>query len=36
VTGTGVELTLVMRDEAHCEELLARLGEEGYAIERLR
>ncbi len=36
VTGTEIELTLVMRDEAHCEELLARLEEQGYAVERLR
>ena len=36
VTGTGIELTLVMRDEAHCEDLLARLDELGYAVERLR
>jgi len=36
VTGTGIELTLVMRDEEHCEELLARLDEQGYAVERLR
>ena len=36
VTGTGIELTLVMRDEAHCEDLLAHLDELGYAVERLR
>jgi threonine dehydratase len=36
VTGTEIELTLVMRDEEHCEELLAKLREEGYAVERLR
>jgi threonine dehydratase len=36
VTGTGIELTLVMRDEAHCEELLASLDERGYPVERLR
>jgi threonine dehydratase len=36
VTGTEIELTLAMRDEEHCEELLARLGEGGYAVERLR
>jgi threonine dehydratase len=36
VTGTEIELTLVMRDEAHCEELLAKLGEQGYAVERLQ
>jgi threonine dehydratase len=36
VTGTEIQLTLVMRDETHCEELLARLDEGGYAVERLR
>ncbi len=36
VTGTEIELTLVMRDEEHCEELLSRLDERGYAVERLR
>jgi threonine dehydratase len=36
VTGTEIELTLAMRDEEHCEELLAKLGEEGYTVERLR
>ena len=36
VTGTEIELTLAMRDEEHCEELLARLDEGGYAVERLR
>jgi threonine dehydratase len=36
VTGTEVELTLATRDEAHCEGLLARLGERGYPVERLR
>jgi threonine dehydratase len=36
VTGTEIELTLAMRDEEHCEELLVRLDEAGYAIERLR
>jgi threonine dehydratase len=36
VTGTEIELTLVMRDEAHCEELLAKLGEQGYVVERLQ
>ncbi len=35
VTGTEIELTLVMRDEAHCEELLARLDGQGYTVERL-
>jgi threonine dehydratase len=36
VTGTEIELTLAMRDEEHCAELLARLNEEGYPVERLR
>ena len=36
VTGTGIELTLVMRDEEHAQELLARLDERGYSPERLR
>jgi threonine dehydratase len=36
VTGTEVELTLATRDEEHCNELLARLAEWGYATERVR
>ena len=32
---TEVELTLAMRDEAHCEELAATLSERGYPAERL-
>ena len=36
VTGTEIELTLAMRDEEHCAELLARLESEGYPVERLR
>jgi threonine dehydratase len=32
---TGVELTLLTRDPAHCEQLLAQLGEWGYPVERL-
>jgi threonine dehydratase len=32
---TGVELTLLTRDPAHCEQLLAKLGEWGYSVERL-
>ncbi|HSE82221.1 MAG TPA: threonine ammonia-lyase [Gaiellaceae bacterium] len=36
VTGTEIELTLAMRDEEHCVELLAKLAEQGYATERLR
>jgi threonine dehydratase len=36
VTGTEVELTLATRDEEHCAELLARMTEWGYTVERLR
>jgi len=36
VTGTEIELTLAMRDEEHCAELLARLDDEGYSVERLQ
>lgn len=36
VTGTEIELTLAMRDEDHCAELLARIADEGYPFERLR
>ena len=36
VTGTEVELTLAMRDDEHCDELLARLAEWGYDTERMR
>ena len=32
---TGVELTLVTRDPAHCEEILSLLAQWGYAAERL-
>ena len=32
---TGVELTLLTRDPAHCDELIARLGDWGYPVERL-
>ncbi len=32
---TGVELTLLTRDDAHCEQLLMQLGEWGYPVERL-
>jgi threonine dehydratase len=35
VTGTEIELTLAMRDEEHCGELLTRLAEGGYPVERL-
>ena len=30
---TEVELTLAMRDEAHCDELRATLAERGYLAE---
>jgi len=33
---TEVELTLGTRDEEHCRELLARMAEWGYEVERLR
>jgi threonine dehydratase len=33
---TEVELTLIARDEEHCESMLAALAEEGYVVERLR
>ena len=32
---TEVELTLAMRDEAHCDELRDALAEQGYPVERL-
>jgi threonine dehydratase len=32
---TGVELTLLTRDPAHCDELVAKLQEWGYPVERL-
>jgi threonine dehydratase len=35
VTGTEVELTLSMRDDEHCDELLARLAAWGYSTERV-
>jgi threonine dehydratase len=35
VTGTEVELTLATRDDEHCNELLARLADWGYAPERV-
>ena len=36
VSETEVELTLVTRDEAHCLQLLAAMGEHGYTVKRLR
>ena len=35
VGDTGVELTLVTRDPAHCEEILATMVRLGYPVERL-
>jgi threonine dehydratase len=35
VAETGVELTLLTRDPAHCEEILANLARWGYPAERL-
>ena len=32
---TSVELTLLTRDTAHCDELIVKLGEWGYPVERL-
>src|SRR5579884_157915 len=32
---TGVELTLLTRDPAHCDELVAKLGDWGYPVDRL-
>jgi threonine dehydratase len=36
VSETEVELTLITRNEHHCRELLAAMGERGYTVERLR
>jgi threonine dehydratase len=36
VTETEVELTLVTRDEEHCQRLLFAMEERNYAVERLR
>jgi threonine dehydratase len=35
VSETGVELTLVTRDAAHCDEIIATMSRLGYAAERL-
>jgi threonine dehydratase len=35
VSETEVELTLVTRDEEHCQQLLSAMGERGYLVERL-
>ena len=36
VAETGIELTIVTRDEQHCLQLCAALTERGYLLERLR
>ena len=36
VGGTGIDLTLLTRDEAHCEALLDTMRGWGYPVERLR
>ncbi len=36
VGATGIELTLLTRDDAHCEALLARMRGWGYDVERVR
>ena len=33
---TEVELTLTMRDDAHCDQLRSALAEQGYVVERLQ
>jgi hypothetical protein len=35
VTETEVELTLVTRDEEHCQSLLVAMAERGYVVQRL-
>jgi threonine dehydratase len=35
IAETGVELTLLTRDSAHCEEILATMSRLGYPAERL-
>jgi threonine dehydratase len=35
VSETEVELTLVTRDEEHCQQLLSTMAERGYTVERL-
>ena len=35
VADTGVQLTLVTRDPAHCDEILSLLAQWGYAATRL-
>ena len=35
VSETEIGLTLVTRDEEHCQQLLAAMTERGYTVERL-
>jgi hypothetical protein len=35
VSETEIGLTLVTRDEEHCQQLLAAMTERGYVVERL-
>jgi len=35
VSETEVELTLVTRDEEHCQRVLSTMAERGYTVERL-
>jgi threonine dehydratase len=35
VTQTEVELTVITRDEEHCQALLDAMAERGYSVERL-
>ena len=35
VSETEVELTLVTRDEEHCQRVLGTMAERGYTVERL-
>ena len=35
VTATEVELTIVTRDEEHCEQLLSAMDERGYPVQRI-
>jgi threonine dehydratase len=36
VSATEIELTLITRDEEHCQQLLAAMAESGYTVERLK
>jgi threonine dehydratase len=36
VTATGIELTLLTRDHAHCADVIRRMREWGYPTERVR